>query len=100
MIRASQRTSWCANNRCRNTMFSRQDREQCQLLFEKHYANRRFHDSLYRDMIRKYLVPGHRLLDAGCGRYMKFCKELSDVAEVYGIDLESTLDTDNKSYPF
>lgn len=59
-----------------------------------------FHDALYRDRIKTYLQPGQRLLDAGCGRYMKFCKEFSDVAEVVGIDLESTLETDNQRTPF
>lgn len=81
-------------------MFRAKDREKCQQLYQKYYAGRKFHDSLYRDAIRKYLRPGQDLLDAGCGRYMRFCKELSDTARVVGIDLESTLETDNQSAPF
>jgi len=81
-------------------MFRLEDRQKCQKLFEKHYAGRKFHDALYRDVIRKYLQPGQRLLDAGCGRYMKFCRELSDTGRVVGMDLESTLETDNQGAPF
>jgi ubiquinone/menaquinone biosynthesis C-methylase UbiE len=82
-----------------SAMFRPQDRVKCQRLFDRYYAGRKFHDSLYRDMIRKYLHPGDRLLDAGCGRYLTFCKELSDMAGVVGIDLEETLETDNRSAP-
>ncbi len=81
-------------------MFRLRDRQKCQQMFEKHYAGRKFHDALYRDRIRTYLQPGQRLLDAGCGRYLKFGKELSDTAEVVGIDLESALETDNQSAPY
>jgi len=81
-------------------MFREKDRERCQELFQKYYAGRKFSDALYRDMIRKYLRPGHRLLDAGCGRYLKFCKELSSTARVVGMDLETKLETDNQSAPF
>lgn len=81
-------------------MFTAKDRQKCQEIFEKHYAGRKFHDALYRDLILKYLQPGQRLLDAGCGRYLKFSKELSGIARVVGIDLESTLETDNRSAPF
>jgi len=81
-------------------MFTQRDRAKCSKLYDKYYAGRRFHDALYRDVIRKYLKPGQRLLDAGCGRYMKFCRELAGVAQVVGIDLESTLDTRNGSAPF
>ena len=35
------------------------------------------------------LKPGMSILDAGCGRYMKFCKDLSDAAAVVGIDSRS-----------
>jgi len=81
-------------------MFRVKDREKCRRLFEKYYAGRKFHDALYRDRIRAYLQPGQSLLDAGCGRYLKYCKELSDVARVVGIDLEETLETDNHEAPF
>jgi ubiquinone/menaquinone biosynthesis C-methylase UbiE len=81
-------------------MFRSKDRQKCQQLFQKYYAGRKFHDALYRDLIEKYLRPGQRLLDAGCGRYMKFCREFSGTAQVVGIDLESTLDTDNRRFPF
>jgi ubiquinone/menaquinone biosynthesis C-methylase UbiE len=81
-------------------MFRPQDRKKCRELFEKYYAGRRFHDSLYRELILKHLLPGQRLLDAGYGRYLKFCKEFSRAAWVAGIDLESTLETDNRSVPF
>jgi ubiquinone/menaquinone biosynthesis C-methylase UbiE len=81
-------------------MFRSKDRQKCQQLFDKHYRGRKFHDDLYRDLIRKYLRPGQRLLDAGCGRYMRFCKELSGTAHVVGMDLDSTFDTDNKRQPF
>jgi ubiquinone/menaquinone biosynthesis C-methylase UbiE len=81
-------------------MFRLKDRQKCLQIYDKHYAGRKFHDVLYRELIRKYLQPGQRLLDAGCGRYMKFCKEFSDVARVVGIDLETTFETDNRSAPF
>jgi ubiquinone/menaquinone biosynthesis C-methylase UbiE len=81
-------------------MFSARDRQKCRQLYEKYYAGRKFYDSHYRDLIRKYLRPGERLLDAGCGRYMKFCKEFAGAAEVVGIDLERVLETDNKTAPF
>src|ERR1017187_2419029 len=97
-------TSWtCTNSltgRRSTEMFTSQDRRKCELLYEKYYAGRKFYDARYRELIRKYVSPGHRLLDAGCGRYMKFCKELSDTARVVGIDLDSVLETDNQRAPF
>jgi SAM-dependent methyltransferase len=81
-------------------MFRTKDRLKCQELFRKYYAGRKFHDALYRELILKHLRPGQTLLDAGCGRYMKFCNDLSGVATVFGIDLESTLETHNESAPF
>ena len=66
----------------------------------KYYAGRKFHDSLYRDLIRRYLRPGARLLDAGCGRYLRFCREFAPEAHVVGIDLEETFETDNQQPPF
>jgi SAM-dependent methyltransferase len=81
-------------------MFRVKDRQKCDQIFQKHYAGRKFHDALYRERIRAYLQPRQRLLDAGCGRYMTFCKELSDVARVVGIDLEEVLETDNQNAPF
>lgn len=81
-------------------MFTENDREKCDRLLDKYYSGRKFHDSLYRDLIRKNLVSGQRILDAGCGRYLRFCRELSDTAHVTGIDLETVLETDNRSQPF
>jgi ubiquinone/menaquinone biosynthesis C-methylase UbiE len=81
-------------------MFSSRDRQKCEILYERYYAGRKFHDSLYRDLIGKHLRPGQHLLDAGCGRYLKFCKQWSDIAEVVGIDLETTLETNNQRRPF
>ena len=81
-------------------MFSVKDREKCQGLYERYYSGRKFYDTLYRETIRQYLKPRERLLDAGCGRYLKFSKELSGFAHVAGMDLESTLETDNRAEPF
>jgi ubiquinone/menaquinone biosynthesis C-methylase UbiE len=81
-------------------MFTQHDRRKCEQLYERYYAGRKFYDTLYRELIRKYLRPGQRLLDAGCGRYLKFCKELSDTAEVVGIDLDTVLETSNQRQPF
>ncbi len=81
-------------------MFTSRDRAKCQELFKKYYGDRKFHDALYRDLIRKHLRPGSRILDAGYGRYMTFCKELSSSAVAFGADLEPTLDTDNSRAPF
>ena len=81
-------------------MFTQKDREKCERIYRKYYSGRKFHDSLYRDLIRKYLSPGNRVLDAGCGRYLRFSKELSDTAWVVGIDLDSVLETDNRSAPY
>lgn len=81
-------------------MFRPQDREKCLQLYNKYYSGRKFHDALYRDLINAHLRRGQRLLDAGCGRHMKFCKEFSSSAHVVGIDLDSTFDTDNRHHPF
>jgi ubiquinone/menaquinone biosynthesis C-methylase UbiE len=81
-------------------MFRPKDRQKCLALFQKHYASRKFYDAVFRDTIKHYLKPGRRVLDAGCGTYMKLCKELSGTAEVVGIDLEPTLDTRNETRPF
>ena len=82
------------------SMFTARDREKCEQIYDRYYRGRKFHDSLYRDLIRKHLLPGQRVLDAGCGRYLRFCKELSDTASVVGIDLDSVLETDNHAAPF
>jgi ubiquinone/menaquinone biosynthesis C-methylase UbiE len=81
-------------------MFTEKDRRKCEEIFRKHYSGRKFHDTLYGELIRKYLQPGQKVLDAGCGRYMRFCKDLSGMAELVGIDLETTLETDNRRAPF
>jgi len=81
-------------------MFRDKDRQKCAELYEKYYAGRKFFDSLYRETIWRHLTPGQKLLDAGCGRYLRFSKELSKAAHVVGIDLEPTLETDNGNPPF
>jgi SAM-dependent methyltransferase len=81
-------------------MFRPKDRQKCLELYDQYYAGRKFHDALYRDLIRKYLRPGQRLLDAGCGRYLKFCREFEHEAQVVGIDLGPTLGTHNQGFPF
>jgi len=81
-------------------MFSDRDRQKCDALYAKYYAGRRFHDALYRELIRRHLKPGARVLDAGCGRYLRFCREFSPVADVVGIDLERSFDTDNRQPPY
>ena len=81
-------------------MFTDRDRRKCQELYDKYYAGRRFHDSLYKDLIRRYLRPGDALLDAGCGRYLRFCREFAQEAHVVGIDLEETFECDNSQAPY
>jgi ubiquinone/menaquinone biosynthesis C-methylase UbiE len=81
-------------------MFSDGDRKKCLELYAKYYSGRKFHDELYRDVIRRHLRPGSRLLDAGCGRYLRFCQEFADVADVVGVDLETSFETDNSRRPF
>lgn len=81
-------------------MFRTQDREKCQRLFGRYYAGRKFHDAIYRDEITKNLSSGFRLLDAGCGRYLKFSKEFASIAQVVGIDLEDALETHNGNSPY
>ena len=81
-------------------MFTAKDRAKCDAIYEKYYSGRKFHDSLYRDLIRKHLLPGQKVLDAGCGRYLRFCKEFSGIASVVGIDLDSVLETNNSAFPF
>lgn len=81
-------------------MFSEKNRKKCEQLLEKYYAGRKFSRTLYRELIRKYVSSGDRLLDAGCGRYLEFSKELFDDVQVVGIDLEETLDTHNQRSPY
>jgi SAM-dependent methyltransferase len=81
-------------------MFTERDRQKCQELYSKYYVGRRFHDARYRDLILRYLQPGARLLDAGCGRYLRFCREFATMADVVGIDLERTFEADNQQPPF
>lgn len=81
-------------------MFTTADREKCQKLFERHYAGQAFFDVRYRASIKKYLYPGERVLDAGCGTYMKICRELCDGRQVIGIDMELKLETNNQTAPF
>ena len=83
-----------------NSMFTAKDRDKCQRLHDRYYAGRKFYDLLYREQIHRFLRSGDRVLDAGCGRYLRLCKELSGTAEMVGIDLENTLETDNQIAPF
>src|SRR5215813_12124667 len=80
-------------------MSTAKDRQKCEKIYQKHYRGRMFHDMVYGELIRKYLVSGQKALDAGCGRYMRFCKNRSDAAAV-GIDLETTLEADNRAASF
>jgi SAM-dependent methyltransferase len=81
-------------------MFSETDRRKCDELYDRYYAGRKFHDTLYTETIRRHVTAGARVLDAGCGRYLRFCRDLSDTAEMTGIDLERTLETNNNERPF
>lgn len=81
-------------------MFREKDRKKCERLCEKYYAGRKFSRTVYRELIHKYVSPGDRLLDAGCGRYLEFSKELSGNVQVVGIDLEEKLDTHNQGSPY
>jgi SAM-dependent methyltransferase len=81
-------------------MFRDKDREKCERLFDRYYAGRKFSRTQYRDTIYKYVASGDRLLDAGCGRYLEFSRELAGNVQVTGIDLEETLDTHNQGSPF
>jgi ubiquinone/menaquinone biosynthesis C-methylase UbiE len=81
-------------------MFKDKDRRKCERLFEKYYAGRRFSRGQYKELIEQHVVPGGRLLDAGCGRYLEFSRELASDVQVVGIDLEEQLDTRNGLSPF
>lgn len=81
-------------------MFTDKDRKKCEQLFDKYYAGRKFSRGLYSERIRKYVSAGDRLLDAGCGRYLEFSRELPDDVQVIGIDLEATLETRNGRSPY
>jgi SAM-dependent methyltransferase len=81
-------------------MFRARDREKCQQLFQKYYSGRKLQDALYRELIARHLKTGDRVLDAGCGRYMNVCRDLSGTAHMVGIDLEETIETDNQSAPY
>jgi SAM-dependent methyltransferase len=51
-------------------------------------------------VIYRYLEPRSRILDVGCGRYLRFCREFAGVARVFGVDLERAFETDNQANPF
>lgn len=81
-------------------MFSERDRQKCHELYAAYYEGYRFHDDYYRAAIQQHLRPGSHLLDAGCGRYLRFCREFADTAKVIGVDLEDTFETNNQARPF
>lgn len=81
-------------------MFSDRDRKKCLELYARYYSEHKFHDELYRELIERHLRPGARLLDAGCGRYLRFCREFAGIADVVGVDLERSFETDNRHRPF
>jgi SAM-dependent methyltransferase len=81
-------------------MFTAKDRQKCEEIYERYYGGRKFHDTVYSELIRKHLVPGQKVLDAGCGRYLRFCRELSGIATMVGVDLDTVLETDNGAAPF
>jgi SAM-dependent methyltransferase len=81
-------------------MFRHVDRAKCNALYNRYYGGRRFHDAIYRDQIRQHLRPGHLLLDAGCGRYLRFGAEFASIARVVGVDLDSSFETRNQAPPF
>jgi ubiquinone/menaquinone biosynthesis C-methylase UbiE len=81
-------------------MFREIDRKKCEQLLDKYYAGRKFSRTQYRELIHKYVSPSHRLLDAGCGRYLEFSKELADNVQVVGVDLEPALETRNQRSPY
>jgi len=81
-------------------MFTDKDRQKCAELYEHYYSGRKFHDSWYRDAIHRHLPKNCRLLDAGCGRYLRFSRELQGTASVVGIDMERQLETKNARAPY
>lgn len=81
-------------------MFTARDRQKCQELFDTHYAGQKFSRAKYRDLIHQNVQPGMRLLDAGCGHYLEFSRELAESVQVVGVDLEEHLDTHNRRSPF
>lgn len=81
-------------------MFRQTDRERCDKLFDKYYAGRVFSRGTYERTIRQHLFRGARLLDAGCGRYLEFSRELGADVTAVGVDLETTLETRNVQSPY
>ncbi len=81
-------------------MFTQKDREKCDKLFERYYKGKKFSRGLYCERIKQYVSSTHRVLDAGCGRYLEFSKELPNSAQVTGVDLEPTLETHNEQSPY
>jgi SAM-dependent methyltransferase len=81
-------------------MFREEDRKKCEQLFSQYYTGRKFSRTLYLELIRKYVSPGYRVLDAGCGHYLEFSREFSRDIQVIGVDLEEKLDTHNEASPY
>jgi SAM-dependent methyltransferase len=81
-------------------MFREKDRQKCEQLCEKYYAGRKFSRTLYRDLVLKYVSPGDRIMDAGCGRHLEFYKELPNDVQFVGVDLEKSLNTRNEFSPY
>jgi SAM-dependent methyltransferase len=78
-------------------MFRAKDRQRCQKLYDKYYVGTRFHGTINRGKIRSTVCPERRLLDAGCGRHMRFAMEFSGIAHFVGIDLDPALSTNNQN---
>jgi ubiquinone/menaquinone biosynthesis C-methylase UbiE len=81
-------------------MFRDSDRRKCEELCYRYYAGRKFSRTRYQETIHSHVRAGDRVLDAGCGHYLEFSRELSSDVQVVGIDLEEKLDTHNKRSPY
>ena len=81
-------------------MFRPEDRLKCKQLYQKYYAGRKFKETFYEETVQRYLTPGCRVLDAGCGRYLNFSKKIAGRALTVGIDLDTVLETANQRHPY
>jgi ubiquinone/menaquinone biosynthesis C-methylase UbiE len=66
-------------------------RERSWDIYSKYYPRGAYktHDDRYREAIGRYLKPGARLLDAGCGSEMEFTREFhGNACTAVGYDIE------------